>query len=150
VAAFAAVHFARLKGIQLAAINFSGSWHECGWTRDVGEVEKALLEYEGDGTVLPTRAVIKLARQNGRPTLVFIISDAGLNDWQSEMRPLAMLMEQRHKIVFFLIGGRAADMQEKRFVEFVQQGGHIYCIRNVTDLIGLVVDEIKRVYATSQ
>ncbi|MEX2756920.1 MAG: hypothetical protein Q6365_016180 [Candidatus Sigynarchaeota archaeon] len=147
VAAFAAVHFARLKGIQLAAINFSGNWRECEWTRDVSAIERTLLEYEGDGTVLPTRAVIKLAKQNGRPTLVFIISDAGLYDWQSEMQPLAALMERGHKIIFFLIGGRAADLQKKRFTEFMAQGGCIYCIRNVRNLIGLVVDEIKRAYS---
>ncbi len=150
VAAFAAVHFARLKGIQLSAINFSGSWRECGWTRDVAAIERTLLEYEGDGTVLPTRAVIKLAQQNGRPTLVFIISDAGLYDWQAEMRPLTALMEGKHKIIFFLIGGRGADLNEKRFAEFMAHGGRIYCIRNVADLIGLVVDEIKRAYAPDQ
>ncbi len=150
VAAFAAVHFARLKGIQLAAINFSGSWRECEWTRDVSPIERTLLEYEGDGTVLPTRAVIKLARQNGRPTLVFIISDAGLYDWQAEMRPLTALMEGKHKIIFFLIGGHATDLSEKRFTEFMALGGRIYCIRNVGDLIGLVVDEIKRAYAPNQ
>lgn len=150
VAAFAAVHFARLKGIQLAAINFSGSWRECGWTRDVADIEKTLLEYEGDGTVLPTRAVIKLSRQNARPTLVFIISDAGLYDWQSEMRPLAALMEGGHTIIFFLIGGRAGDLSEKRFTDFMAAGGRIYCIRNAGDLVGLVVDEIKRAYAPGE
>jgi hypothetical protein len=63
------------------------------------------------------------------------------------MRPLVALMERGHRIIFFLIGGRAADLKEKRFIEFMQQGGRIYCIHNVRDLIGLVVAEIKRAYA---
>lgn len=147
VAGFAAIHFARTKGIQLAAINFSGSHRECDWTRNVSDVENALLEYEGDGTVLPTRELIKLATSNGKPVLIFIISDAGLYDWKAEMTPLTTLIERNHKIVFFLIGGKAEDLNGRRFVEFVNEGGRVYCIKHVNDLIGLVVDEIKRVYA---
>nr|MDO8111394.1 VWA domain-containing protein [Candidatus Sigynarchaeota archaeon] len=150
VAGFAAVHFARKKGIQLAAINFSGSHRTCDWTKDVDQVEKIMLEYEGDGTVLPTREVIKLAVKNGKPTLIFIISDAGLYDWQAEMTPLTALMERRHRIVFFLIGGRASDLHEKRFVDFTKVGGRIYCIHNIHDLIGMVVDEVKRTYAPEE
>ncbi|HME52874.1 MAG TPA: VWA domain-containing protein [Candidatus Lokiarchaeia archaeon] len=147
VAGFAAVHFARTKGIQLAAINFSGSHRECEWTRNVGDVENILLEYEGDGTVLPTKEIIKLATANGKPVLTFIISDAGLYDWKAEMAPLTALIERGHNIVFFLIGGKADDLKQMRFVKFINEGGRIYCIKHVNDLIGLVVDEIKRVYA---
>ncbi|MFX0098995.1 MAG: hypothetical protein ACFFCS_05395 [Candidatus Hodarchaeota archaeon] len=147
VAAFAAIHFARKKGIEMASINFSGFYKACDWTKDVEEIERNLLEYEGDGTVLPTPAIIDMVEDQQRPTLIFIISDAGLYNWSSGINPLMKLVEKGHHIVFFLIGGRKNQLKAKKFIQFMDKGGKIHVIGNVNDLIGLVITEIKETYS---
>ncbi|MHC1592184.1 MAG: vWA domain-containing protein, partial [Candidatus Helarchaeales archaeon] len=146
VAAFAAIHFAKLKGIKMAAINFSGTHESCKWTRDPGKVEEILLRYQGDGTVLPTREIVRVVGQNSNISLIFIISDAGLYGWYASINPLMDLIKKKHKIIFFLIGANKKDLKRKRFIEFMNKGGKIYPIKNVKDLINLVVTEIKEEY----
>lgn len=148
VAAFAAVHHARRKGVKLAAINFSGGHTSVSWTRDTSAIENVLLRYEGDGTVLPTPAIIEMvrAREGGGKVLVFIISDAGLHDWQGSVPPLMDLASEGHGIVLFLIGGNPRHLEQKRFKVFMAKGGKIHCIASVHDLVGLVVKEIRDAY----
>ncbi len=146
VAAFAAIHFAKRKGVKLAGINFSGYHDEVPWTRKISDVEDLLLRYQGDGTVLPTKPIMNMVSKNASPTAIFIISDAGLNDWQGSVRPLMSLIQRRHHIIFFLIGGNPSDLAEDRFVEFMAMGGKMYAIRDVEQLVGLVVKEIQEMY----
>jgi hypothetical protein len=146
VAAFAAVHVAKRKGVCLAAINFSGDVIACPWTRDTEQVENVLLDYLGDGTVLPTPDIIEMAGKAGGPVLVFIISDAGLHDWQGSIPPLMRLVDQHHHVTMFLIGGKAQDLHQKRFQAFMARGGKIHVISDATALVGLVVSEIQETY----
>ncbi|MBD3187323.1 hypothetical protein GF325_10870, partial [Candidatus Bathyarchaeota archaeon] len=100
VAAFAAIHFARRKGVEIAGINFSGYFRIRTWTKDLSRIESLLLDYQGDGTVLPTGEIIRLVEKNQDPCLVFIISDAGLYNWYGAMNPLMEILDDGNHLVF--------------------------------------------------
>ncbi|MHA1792931.1 MAG: vWA domain-containing protein [Promethearchaeota archaeon] len=147
VASFAALHFANRKDIKFAAINFSGYVFETEWTKNVSEIEQVLLYYQNDGTVLPTENIMNLVKKNNSPTIILIISDAGLYNWQKSVPPLMKLIKDGHFILFFIIGANASILEKKRFRDFVSLGGKIYVISRVQDLAGLVVEEIQKIYS---
>ena len=143
VASFAALHFAASKGVKFSVINFSGHAEVCQWTADYKKAERILLRYQGNGTVLPTNKIAEQCKKAERKALVFIITDFGLYNWEKSKKKMIEMANQGHKIVGFFIG--ASSIPKTKFKELLNKAT-FYPIKNIKDLINLVILEVKKYY----
>ncbi len=143
LASFAALHFAANKGVRFSIINFSNRADICDWTSNYQKAEKVLLRYQGGGTQLPVKAIIKQSEKSERETLIFIITDFGIYNWGSAKKTLLDLSNKGHKVVGFFIG--ASKIPQERFKNLINKIT-FYPIKNSKDLINLVIEEVKKYY----
>ncbi len=147
VAAFAAAHFAFSRGCKVAVLNFSDVAVACDWTSQYSMVEETILQYQGGGTVIPLQPLKRLARSAERHVLVLLITDFGINNFKPAIRAFLELAEQGHMVTGFFIGAEPGVFeQDDRFEELRERGISFYPVMKVKELIGLVIEEIKRFY----
>jgi uncharacterized protein YegL len=143
VASFAALHFAAKKGVKFSVINFSNRADVCDWTVDYQKAERTLLRYQGGGTHLPIKDIVKQIEKSERETLIFIITDFGIYNWNSAKKLFSNLSNKGHKIVGFFIG--SAKIPKDKFKTLLEKVT-FYPIKNSKDLINLVIEEVKKYY----
>jgi hypothetical protein len=144
VASFAALHHAASKGVKFSVVNFSNRADTCQWTTDYHKAEKIILRYQGGGTVLPIKAIATQCEKAERNVLVLIITDFGIYNWAKAKKQMIELANKGHNIVGFFIG--ASKIPKDRFKNLLDKV-NFYPIRNIKDLIDLVIDNIKRYYS---
>ncbi len=143
VASFAALHFAANKGAKFSVINFSNRADVCDWTVDYRKAERTLLRYQGGGTHLPIKDIVKQTEKSERDTLIFIITDFGIYNWNSAKKLFSNLSNKGHKIVGFFIG--SVKIPKEKFKDLIEKVT-FYPIKNPKDLINLVIEEVKKYY----
>lgn len=143
VASFAALHHAASKGVKFSVVNFSNRADTCQWTTDYRKAENTILRYQGGGTVLPIKAIATQCDKAERTVLIIIITDFGIYNWAKAKQQMINLANKGHKIVGFFIG--ASKIPKDRFKNLLEKV-NFYPIRNIKDLIDLVIDNIKRYY----
>ena len=143
VAAFAALHFAAKKGVKFSVINFSNRADVCDWTVDYQKAERTLLRYQGGGTHLPIKAIVKQSEKSERDSLIFIITDFGIYNWGKSKKTIIDLAQKGHKIVGFFIG--STKIPKEKFKGLLDKVT-FYPIKNSKDLINLVIEEVKKYY----
>lgn len=145
LASFAALHFAAKKGVKFSIINFSNRADICDWTDSYQKAEHTLLRYQGGGTQLPIKAIVKQCEKSDREVLLFIITDFGIYNWNNAKKLLLSLTNRGHKIVGFFIG--ASKIPEDKFKGLLEKVT-FYAIKNSKDLINLVIEEVRKYYST--
>jgi len=143
VASFAALHYAASKGVKFSVINFSNRADICKWTHDYHKAERVLLRYQGGGTVLPLKSIEDVCKKAERNALIFIITDFGIYNWSKSKKTILNLANRGHKIVGFFIG--APSIPKERFKDMIDMVT-FYPIKNIKDLINLVIKEVKKYY----
>jgi len=143
LAAFAAMHYAIEHGSYLSAINFSSTVSRQNWTNKYHLIEKCLLRYKGNSTVLPNKTIISLAKKADRPSIILIISDLELSNWKQTKKTFLKLQGMGHKIIGFFIDGNPKILDHDDFQELFEKGARFFCINKLSDLIGLVISEVQ-------
>ncbi|MHA1733621.1 MAG: hypothetical protein ACTSU5_16860 [Promethearchaeota archaeon] len=146
VAAFAALHFASRRGCKVASLNFSDVGISCNWTKDYRLVEKNLLSYQGGGTEIPVKGMLGLVGKAERSSLVLLITDFGIYNFRAAKRAFNNILDSGHKIVAFFIDGTQKELEGEDFKSLGERGAQFYPVRNVKDLVGLVIEEVKKYY----
>ncbi len=144
VASFASLHHAANNGAKFSVINFSNRADVCQWTANYQNAEQVLLRYQGGGTQLPIKAIETQCAKAERPVLVFIITDFGIYNWGASQKVMINLANSGHKIVGFFIG--ATKIPKSRFKKLLDKVT-FYPIKNVNDLVNLVIEEIRKYYS---
>jgi hypothetical protein len=141
LAAFKACQFAHSMGAELAAINFSEKYRLASWTRDLNAVEDVLVEFFCTRTHIPGRRILELAQ--GRPgCLILCITDTHIQNLYQEWEDIKRASEMG-RFVLFSIDPAYRD----RHVEESLAGlGQVYYIRQLEDLISLVVEVSEKAY----
>ncbi|QEE17665.2 vWA domain-containing protein [Promethearchaeum syntrophicum] len=146
LAAFAALHYAINNGSHVSAINFSNRVKKTTWTNNFYKIEQILLSYIGQGTVLPTKTMIQMAKSADRPSLIILISDLELYNWENALKTFKILMQRGHTLIAFFIDGDEELLEQEDFQELIARGAKFYCVHKMKDLIGLVISEVQEVY----
>ena len=146
VASFAALHHAIKKGAKVAAINFSERIQMEEWTKDYKKIEKVLLSYQAMGTILPTKKIKVLCKKAERRSLILLITDFDIGNWESSFSDLVDILSMGNKLVGFFIGGSKNALKEKYFKLLVEMGAKFYIINKLDDMIGLVIKEVQEMY----
>ena len=144
VASFGALHYAASKGVKFSVINFSNRADICQWTSNYHNAEKTLLSYQGGGTFLPFKQIASQCDKADRNVLVFIITDFGIYNWRSAKKIMIDLAQKGHKIVGFFIG--STSIPKNKFKDLLDKVT-FYGIKNVKDLVNLVIKEVKNYYS---
>lgn len=145
--AFAALHYASLKGAYSASINFSDRVYYSQWTNQVHKIEKVLLKYQGYGTVLPISQIEKLTHQNDQPCMILLISDLEIENWENILDRITRLLKNGHILIAFFIEGNPEILESPDFKLLTQLGAKFYAVQDEDDLTGLVLAEVKEIYA---
>ncbi|MFW9828632.1 MAG: hypothetical protein ACFFEY_13655 [Candidatus Thorarchaeota archaeon] len=144
IAAFASLHYAKMKGVKFSVINFSNKADICQWTNDYKKAEKVLLGYQGGGTFLPITEIANQCDKAEKKALVFIITDFGIYNWSQAKKSMIKITQKGHKIVGFFIGSKKIPFEKfKNLLDKVK----FYGIGNPKDLIDLVINEIQNYYS---
>jgi len=143
VASFAALHFATGKGVEFSVINFSNRADICNWTKDYRNAERKLLRYQGGGTHLPIKSIVNQCNKSEQKVLVLIITDFGIYNWAEARKTLLELANKGHHVVGFFIG--SSKIPKSKFKDMTDRIT-FYPIKNVKDLIDLVIEEVKKYY----
>jgi len=143
LSSFAALHYAAKKGVKFSIINFSNRADTCDWTKNYLKAEEVLLRYQGGGTHLPVKAIVKQCEKAENKSLVFIITDFGIYNWSASKKTLLDLVEKGHKVVGFFIG--SSKIPKEKFKSLLDKVT-FYAVKNIKDLIDLVIQEVKRYY----
>lgn len=141
LAAFKACSFAHSKGAQIAAINFSEKYLVSPWTRDLGSVEKVLVEFFSTRTHIPGKAIRKLAEQ--RPgCLILCITDTHIQNLYQEWEDIKKSAEVGHFVLFCI----DQAYKDRHVEEALSSLGQVYYIDRLEDLIAMVVDVTATAY----
>ncbi|MFX1410615.1 MAG: hypothetical protein ACFFA6_09695 [Promethearchaeota archaeon] len=143
VASFASLHYAANKGAKFSVINFSNKADICNWTSNFQNAENTLLRYQGGGTVLPLKEIVNQCKKAEKSVLIFLITDFGIYNW-SKAKKIMVNLTENHKIVGFFIG--STKIPENKFKDLLDKVT-FYGIRDIKDLIDLVIKEVKRYYS---
>ncbi|MHA1718901.1 MAG: vWA domain-containing protein [Promethearchaeota archaeon] len=146
LAAFAALHYALNHGSHVSAINFSNRVKKESWTNNFYRLEKILLDYMGQGTVLPTKTMLQMAKTAERPSIIILISDLELYNWENALKTFKNLLQMGHKLIAFFIDGDKDVLVQEDFQDLIENGAKFYCISKMKDLVGLVISEIQNIY----
>jgi hypothetical protein len=146
LAAFAALHYAINHGSHVSAINFSNRVKKTTWTNNFYKIEQILLSYIGQGTILPTKTMLQLAKTADRPSLIILISDLELYNWENALKTFKNLLHMGHTLIAFFIDGREEMLEQEDFQELIARGAKFYCVHKMKDLIGLVISEVQEIY----
>ncbi|MHC1591043.1 MAG: hypothetical protein ACXQS8_03085, partial [Candidatus Helarchaeales archaeon] len=145
VSCFAAISHALENQCKVAVLNFSGATIYCNWTTDRRIAEDVVLQYQGDGTVLPIDVIDKLLHDTSQKKLVIIITDTELYNWEESLESMLAWLDEKHHLSIFFIGSHSLFKEEsERFKPFLANGGRIYPISKTDDLIDLVIEEVRR------
>ncbi len=146
VASFAALQYGVKKGIKIAAINFSETIFKQAWTTDPRLIEKTLLHYQGEGTELPIYDIKGMCRKGERNSLVLLITDFEIQNWEIAYHDIVEILKMGNKLVGFFIGGHRSYLNTKDFQELMALGAVFHPVSRVQDLVGLVIKEVQNVY----
>jgi hypothetical protein len=146
VASFAALQYGIKKGVKIAAINFSENLYKQGWTTDPHLIENVLLHYQGQGTELPTYDIKRMCRKGERNSLVLLITDFEIQNWEIAYHDIVEILSMGNKLVGFFIGGHKSFLNTPDFQELIGMGAVFHPISRVQDLVGLVIKEVQNVY----
>ncbi|MHA1704934.1 MAG: hypothetical protein ACTSUX_02510 [Promethearchaeota archaeon] len=143
LSSFAVLNHAIKKGVKVSVINFSDRALVCDWTANVSNAENVILKYQGGGTVLPIKVLLKQCQKAENNVLVFLITDFELYNWKAARKKLIQVAEWGHKIIGFFIGSKSI---EENWVHELQERIKLYPIKNLEDLINLIISEVKKYY----
>lgn len=141
LAAFKACQFAHSMGAELAAINFSEKYRLANWTRDLNAVEDVLVEFLATRTNIPGKRIRELAQ--GRPgCLILCITDTHIQNLYQEWEDI----KRASKVGRFVLFSIDPAYRDKHVDEALSSLGQVYYIRELEDLISLVVEVSERAY----
>ncbi|MGV8174141.1 MAG: VWA domain-containing protein [Methanothrix sp.] len=142
MAAFKACRFASSKGAMVAAINFSERYLVVPWTRDLGAVERALVEFFSTRTHIPGKAIRDLAAE--RPgCLILCITDTHIQNLYQEWEDIEKAAQAGDFVLFCI----DQDYKDRHVEGALAALGQVYYINRLEDLVSMVVEVTGRAYS---
>jgi len=146
LAAEAAALYALDEGGSVAAINFSGNTNviQQSFTTSISKIEDVLMKHYGGGTHVPVKQIYTLIRKTTNPLLTCLMSDCWVdNEHDAYHKALQYCITEHDSLSVFLIGGSS----QRKLIDNLRLGSAlIYPVNKITDLYGLIIGEVKKLY----
>ncbi len=146
LASFAALHYSLSQGSYAAVINFSEKTRSTKWSNDIHYLEKHLLDYQGSGTILPSQKMINLAKKADSKSCILVITDFEIQNWNQSFSDFQNLLQMGNMLICFFIDGYEEELEQSYIKSLKEMGAKFYCINRKSDLIGLVIREVRSIY----
>ena len=98
------------------------------------------------GTELPTYDIKRMCRKGERNSLVLLITDFEIQNWEMAYHDIVEILNMGNKLVGFFIGGHKSYLSTPDFQDLIGLGAIFHPISRVQDLVGLVIKEVQNVY----
>ncbi len=145
LSAFAAIDYVLRRGSRVAVINFSSDWIETRWTRERSLLERVLLRYQGEGTVLPAEAIETMGLLSEHRTVVLMVTDAEVSNWGEMVRCVRRLTQRGHSLfVFHIWLDEGSDPPSMALL--TKAGATVIRVSRARDLVGLVLNTVRAVF----
>jgi hypothetical protein len=90
--------------------------------------------------------MLQMAKSADRPSLIILISDLELYNWENALKTFKTLLQMGHTLIAFFIDGNEEILKQEDFQELIARGAKFYCVHKMKDLIGLVISEVQEIY----
>ena len=140
LASFGFIKFFEEKKGKIALINFSSSPIVCDWTKDYDKVKDTLIEHQGGGTNFPINKLTELTEQKKEGSVVIIITDGDIQNWQTTLTLLTELCNLDNDVFLFLMDNKNAV---NRYSELRNVGGFVEFASTVNDIRNVVFNQIE-------
>lgn len=139
LASFGFVRFFEEQKSQMAIINFSFGPIVCDWTKDYDKIKDTLLINQGNSTNFPIHSIERLTERKKEGTVVVIITDGEIQNWQITLKLLAELCNLDNDVFLFIMGNQ--DEVEK-YSELRNYGGFVEFVSTADDIRNMVFNQI--------
>lgn len=146
LSAFASIETALRKGVRVAVVNFSDGTKECDWTRDRHSLERAVLVYQGGGTIAPMKQIEELCDRAESNVMVLMITDAEVTNWNRLVNSIEKLTRKSHIYFIFQIGQSTHLLSKEARVGLEKAGASVIPLDSVNSLPGIVLRKVQSVY----
>jgi hypothetical protein len=140
LASFGFIKFFEEKKGKIALINFSSNVLFCNWTKDYDKVKDTLIEPQGGGTNFPINKLTELTEQKKEGSVVVIITDGDIQNWQTTLTLLTELCNLDNDVFLFLMDNKNAV---NRYSELKNVGGFVVFASTVNDIRNVVFNQIE-------
>ena len=139
LACFGFIKFFEEKKGKIALVNFSSQPIVCEWTKDYNKIKDTLLINQGNSTSFPTDTIERLTNQKKEGSVVIIITDGDIQNWQTTLKLLTELCNHDNDVFLFLMGKKnAVDV----YSELRNVGGFVEHALTVNDIRDAVFNQI--------
>jgi len=140
LASFGFIKFFEEKNGKIALINFSSNVLFCNWTKDYNKVKDTLIEPLGGGTNFPINKLTELTEQKKEGSVVVIITDGDIHNWQTTLTLLTELCNLDNDVFLFLMDNKNAV---DKYSELRNVGGFVEFASTVNDIRNVVFNQIE-------
>ena len=149
LATYAALHSAVDRGANFAIVNFSGSCISTGWLKpgnvQITAAEKIILRFLRGSTILPVKE-LKTLLDGKKKCFLLIISDSFIYNWNEFFSMAKIFSENDHAMSMIFISGKNESASDDVLQSLNEMNVMMHFVRSPSDLIGIVLREIHRVY----
>jgi len=131
--AYIILGYALNVGSDIAVINFSGKALVKDWKSRIDEIENVLGIYQGDGTELPCKELLKFVKTVNRRLLVFLITDSEVYNQEKAQECLIELLNMGHSLYIIHI----ETLYNLLAISLEEKGARLFKVRHEGDLTKL-------------
>ncbi|WP_340113669.1 vWA domain-containing protein [Maribellus mangrovi] len=140
LACFGFIKFFEEKKGKIALVNFSSRPIVCEWTKDYNKIKDTLLINQGSSTNFPTHTLDRLTEFKKEGSVVVIITDGDIPNWQTTLTLLAELCNLDNDVFLFLMDNKNAV---DKYSELRNVGGFVEFASTVNDIRNVVFNQIE-------
>jgi hypothetical protein len=139
LACFGFIRYFEEQEGKISLVNFSSGPIVCDWTRDYGKIKDTLLINQGGSTNFPTQSLVRLTEQKRDGSVVVIITDGSIQNWEKTLNLLTELCYLNNDVFLFLMGDEIAV---NTYSELRNVGGFVEHALTVNDIRESVFNHI--------
>ncbi len=140
LACFGFIKFFEEKKGKIALVNFSSRPIVCEWTKDYDKIKDTLLINQGSSTNFPTHTLERLTELKKEGSVVVIITDGDIQNWQTTLTLLTELCNLDNDVFLFLMDNKNAV---GKYSELRNVGGFVEFASTVNDIRNVVFNQIE-------
>lgn len=141
LASFGFIKFFEEKKGKIALVNFSSRPIVCEWTKDYDKIKDTLLINQGSSTSFPTHTLDRLTELKKEGSVVVIITDGDIQNWQTTLTLLTELCNLDNDVFLFLMNNK--NVVDK-YSELRNVGGFVEFASTVNDIRNVVFNQIEK------
>ncbi len=141
LACFGFIKFFEEKKGKIALVNFSSKPIVCEWTKDYDKIKDTLLINQGSSTNFPTHTLERLTELKKEGSVVVIITDGDIQNWQTTLTLLTELCNLDNDVFLFLMDNKNAV---GKYSELRNVGGFVEFASTANDIRNVVFNQIEK------